>query len=272
MKRFLAVVLATSSAAVAAQDYYPQSQPPDQAVTPAPIEPTAAPPIDANYPEAVQEPFGQASEATASPPSTLEQQKAVLDQQQAASAGTSYVDPAEEARQQRIKAGRLVAAGDCAAAESFALQTGNFELAKQVKDYCPEGSRAELRAGPPDGNAVGDVWEVQEMDGRAFWTRRKDSRTWDGYWLENDGKRVRAPLDLWQKDRKVTLVRQHNGGNYCRYDGVISADWSSIEGLYTCSWAARTPMQWRAQIVRLARSSAPDELADASPTEVFDQR
>src|SRR5206468_10911225 len=116
----------------------------------------------------------------------------------------------------------LVAAGDCGAAVSYALQAGNFDLAKQVRDYCPEGSRAEIASGPPEGNALGDVWEVQEMAGRALWMRQENGRLWDGYWLENNGKRVRASLELWQKDHAVTLVRHQDAGNYCRYDGAIS--------------------------------------------------
>jgi hypothetical protein len=209
-----------------------------------------------------------------SPPSTLEDQKRLLDQQQTASGAAPNVDLTDGARQQRVKAGRLVAAGDCGAAVTYALHSGNFELAKQVKEYCPYGSRAEVPAGPPGGNAVGDVWEVEEMAGRALWTRRENGRVWDGYWLENSGKRVRAPLELWQKERAVTLVRQHSAENYCRYDGVISADWRSIEGVYTCSWAARAPMKWRAQIVRLADSSSAEsnQFASMSASGIVDEQ
>lgn len=37
---------------------------------------------------------------------------------------------------QAEEAGKMVAAGDCAGAETYALKQGNFALAQQVKDYC----------------------------------------------------------------------------------------------------------------------------------------
>jgi hypothetical protein len=45
-------------------------------------------------------------------------------------------EAAQLAETQRLEAARLVAAGDCAGAQQYALAQGNFELAQQVKDYC----------------------------------------------------------------------------------------------------------------------------------------
>lgn len=56
---------------------------------------------------------------------------------------TQYVDPdwgaafkARRDRKIRQAVGKLLANGDCAGAEKYALEKGELELAGQVKDYC----------------------------------------------------------------------------------------------------------------------------------------
>lgn len=43
---------------------------------------------------------------------------------------------AEEAQDQKQTAARMIIAGDCAGAERYALDKGNFALAREVRDYC----------------------------------------------------------------------------------------------------------------------------------------
>lgn len=103
----------------------------------------------------------------------------------------------------------------------------------------------------PDGDPLGDVWEMQEIAGwNGVWLRRGKSRMFDGYWTHPTGERVRAPLEMWVNGYEAIVVRRHEDGRYCRYDGVITPDWIRIDGHYTCSWE-KTPMPWRAQIVRM---------------------
>ena len=115
----------------------------------------------------------------------------------------------------------------------------------------PAQNRTEGRPPAPYGDVLGDAWEIEEVScWRGLWTPRSGGgRLWDGYWVHPSGERVKAALELWHDGRKVTMVRRHDRGQYCRYDGTISADWWSIEGRYTCTWE-RTPMRWRAYIVR----------------------
>ncbi len=118
----------------------------------------------------------------------------------------------------------------------------------------PANGRVGGRSSAPYGDVLGDAWEVEEVAcWRAIWTRRPESRLWDAYWFHPNGERVRATLELWQKGRSVTIVRRHDRGQYCRYDGTISSDWWTVEGRYTCTWE-RTPMRWRASIVRMEYS------------------
>ena len=114
----------------------------------------------------------------------------------------------------------------------------------------PAQNRAAGRPPAPYGDLLGDAWEIEENAcWRGIWTPRGPGRVWEGYWFHPTGERVKAKLELWHDGRKVTMVRRHARGQYCRYDGVISSDWWSIEGRYTCTWE-RTPMRWRAYIVR----------------------
>lgn len=114
----------------------------------------------------------------------------------------------------------------------------------------PAAQRVEGRASAPYGDPLGDVWEMEEVAcWRGIWIRRANNRFWDGYWVHHSGERVRATLELWRDGRSVTMVRRHDHGQYCRYDGTISADWWTVAGRYTCTWE-RTPMPWRAYIVR----------------------
>ena len=118
----------------------------------------------------------------------------------------------------------------------------------------PPERRVGGRDSAPWGDALGDAWEMEEVAcWRGIWTRRGEGRLWDGYWFHPGGERVRAPLEMWRDGRSVIVVRRHRGGQYCRYDGTISPDWWTIEGRYTCTWE-RTPMPWRAQVVRLEHS------------------
>ena len=106
------------------------------------------------------------------------------------------------------------------------------------------------RSSAPYGDVLGDAWEIEEVAcWRGVWTPRAGGRLWDGYWFHPEGERVRATLELWHRGRSITMIRRHNRGQYCRYDGTISPDWWTVEGRYTCTWE-RTPMQWRADIVR----------------------
>jgi hypothetical protein len=128
---------------------------------------------------------------------------------------------------------------------------------------CPPGyelndmvapERLEPSADPPYGDALGDAWEMQEVAcWRGFWLRRGRSDLFDAYWVHPRGERVKATLQMWRTGRSVTVVRRHTAGRYCRYDGTISPDWWSIEGRYTSTWQ-RTPMAWRARIIRLEQS------------------
>jgi hypothetical protein len=114
----------------------------------------------------------------------------------------------------------------------------------------PAANRADGRPPAPYGDVLGDAWEIEEVAcWRGIWTPRK-GRLWDAYWFHPGGERVKATLELWHSGRNVTMVRRHSQGRYCRYDGVISSDWWSIEGRYTCTWE-RTPMRWHAKIVRM---------------------
>lgn len=119
-------------------------------------------------------------------------------------------------------------------------------------DYSIVPAGAEQpRMEPPYGNALGDVWEMEEVAcWRGTWLRRGRSNIFDAYWYHPTGERVRATLETYRNDRSVIVVRRHDRGQYCRYDGVISADWGSVDGNYTCTWE-RTPMRWHARIVRM---------------------
>ena len=114
----------------------------------------------------------------------------------------------------------------------------------------PGENRVEGRPPAPYGDVLGDAWEIEEVAcWRGLWMPRSAGPLWDGYWFHPNGERVKAPLQLWHSGRSVTMVRTHSGGQYCRYDGLISADWWSIEGHYSCTWERR-PMRWRAYIIR----------------------
>jgi hypothetical protein len=114
----------------------------------------------------------------------------------------------------------------------------------------PAEYRVEGRPPAPYGDVLGDAWEIEEVAcWRGIWVPRPSSRLWDGYWFHPSGERVKAPLELWHEGRSVTIVRRHERGQYCRYDGTITPDSWSIEGRYTCTWE-RTPMRWRAYIMR----------------------
>jgi hypothetical protein len=107
------------------------------------------------------------------------------------------------------------------------------------------------------GDVLGDVWEMEEVAGwSGVWIRRAGSRVFDAYWTNANGERVRAELEMWSREREVIVARRHPGGQYCRYDGLVAPDGIHVTGRYTCTWE-RTPMPWRAQIVRIA---------DAQPT------
>jgi hypothetical protein len=114
----------------------------------------------------------------------------------------------------------------------------------------PSEQRVGGRRSAPYGDVLGDAWEVEEVScWKAIWSPRAGSKIWDGYWFHPNGERVKATMQVWHQDRSVTVVRRHPRGQYCRYDGIISPDWWTIEGSYTCTWE-RTPMHWRADIVR----------------------
>jgi hypothetical protein len=107
---------------------------------------------------------------------------------------------------------------------------------------------------PSSGDVLGDVWEMEEVAcWRGTWLRRGQSNIFDGYWVHASGERVRATLEMFRNGRSVIVVRRHPGGKYCRYDGTVSDDLTQVEGRYTCTWE-RTPMAWRATIVRMEQS------------------
>ena len=120
------------------------------------------------------------------------------------------------------------------------------------ENIIPLGTRrVEGRAEPPYGDVLGDAWEEQEVScWRGTWLRRGRTEIFDAYWVHPSGERVRGTLQMWVNGRTVIVVRRHDRGRYCRYDGVISADWWSVDGSYTCTWQ-RTPMTWHSRIVRM---------------------
>ncbi len=98
---------------------------------------------------------------------------------------------------------------------------------------------------------LGDVWEMREVSSwSGVWIRRGRSPTFDGYWTNPNGERVRAVLDIRRRGDGVIAVRHHPDGQSCRYLGTIAPDGVQVSGRYTCSWE-RTPMHWQAQIVRM---------------------
>ncbi|HEX2561212.1 hypothetical protein [Phenylobacterium sp.] len=116
----------------------------------------------------------------------------------------------------------------------------------------PPLPQSEPSERPPHGDALGQVWEEDEVSGwRGVWIRRGTSTVFDAYWWHPAGERVQAVLELSGRGREVTLHRQHPDGQSCRYEGRIAANWTDVAGRYTCSWEA-TPMPWRARIVRIA--------------------
>lgn len=118
----------------------------------------------------------------------------------------------------------------------------------------PDEQQSQVRSTPPYDDPVGDAWEMEEVAcWTGIWVRRGQSRFFDAYWMHPTGERVRAVLELRRDGRSVTMIRRHEGGKHCRYDGTISPDWWTIEGRYTCTWE-RTPMRWRAKIVRFEHS------------------
>lgn len=124
-------------------------------------------------------------------------------------------------------------------------------------DYAEENiiplGRRQIGTGaqPPYGDVLGDAWEMEEVAcWRGTWLRRGRTELFDAYWKHPSGERVRATLQMFVNGRSVAVIRRHKDGQYCRYDGQFSADWRSVAGLYTCTWQ-RTPMQWRARIVRM---------------------
>lgn len=121
--------------------------------------------------------------------------------------------------------------------------------------YDPEPQREPVfppRGRAPPADPIGDVWEMEEVAGwTGVWLRRGSSPTFDAYWTHPGGERVRATLQIWASGRDVVVSRRHAGGKSCRYEGTLSPDWGEVEGHYTCSWE-RTPMPWRARIVRMA--------------------
>jgi hypothetical protein len=115
------------------------------------------------------------------------------------------------------------------------------------------GTQAPARQ-PLATDALGDVWEMEEVScWRGTWLRRGKSDVFDAYWTNPDGERERAVLRMWLRGRKVIVARYHEAGKYCRYDGLIGADWSTVQGWYSCTWH-RSPMQWHGRIVRLPAS------------------
>lgn len=107
------------------------------------------------------------------------------------------------------------------------------------------------RINPRPRDVLGDVWEMWEVSNwTAVWMRRGDGRLFDGYWTHPGGERVRATVEIWVDGDQATVVRRHPDGRYCRYDGRFDRDWVRVNGHYTCTWE-RTPMPWRAQVVRL---------------------
>lgn len=74
----------------------------------------------------------------------IAEQRRMLEQQAKQQAGAATeataTDPVAQALEQHKaqswEAAKMVSAGDCPGAESYALSVGNLVLAKEVKDYC----------------------------------------------------------------------------------------------------------------------------------------
>jgi hypothetical protein len=98
---------------------------------------------------------------------------------------------------------------------------------------------------------LGDVWEMSEVASwSGVWIRRGRTPIFDGYWTNPNGERVRTTLDIRRQGNEVVAIRRHPDGQGCRYQGRVAPDGVEVSGRYTCSWE-RTPMNWRAQIIRM---------------------
>ena len=86
------------------------------------------------------ESYNRAATATAQRKALQEQKDAAKAQADAARAqgavAAALAAEIELQKQQGREAGKLVAAGNCPGAESYALSVGNLSLAKTVRDYC----------------------------------------------------------------------------------------------------------------------------------------
>ena len=104
---------------------------------------------------------------------------------------------------------------------------------------------------PPHGDALGQVWEQEEVSGwTGTWIRRGLSSVFDAYWSHPGGERVLAVLEVQGGGREVSIIRRHANGQSCHYRGHIAPGWREVTGHYTCSWES-TPMPWRARIIRM---------------------
>jgi hypothetical protein len=126
----------------------------------------------------------------------------------------------------------------------------------------PQASSPPGYGEPGRGDALGDVWEIEEVSTwQAIWLRRDPgSRFFDGYWTHSVGERIRGSVEISVNGRSVTAFRRHGDGQECRYDGEIDATSSMVSGRYSCTWA-RAPMHFTARIIRL-RDVAPRVLRD----------
>jgi hypothetical protein len=92
--------------------------------------------------DSVWDSYNRAAEAAAQRRAIQEQNEAAKAQADAARAQeTVAATVAAEIELQKLQgreAAKLVAAGNCAGAESYALSVGNISLAKTVRDYCAD--------------------------------------------------------------------------------------------------------------------------------------
>ena len=128
-------------------------------------------------------------------------------------------------------------------------------VAQPPQPLPPPPPPADDSARLPGDDALGDVWEMEEVaQWRGVWIRRGRSERFDGYWVHPTGERVRAMLEIHVKGDDLVVQREHPGGQSCTYQGRIGGDRVAVTGTYTCSWE-RTPMPWRAQIIRMREVS-----------------
>jgi hypothetical protein len=115
-------------------------------------------------------------------------------------------------------------------------------------DLRPSPQTAIGRAAPAYSDALGDVWEIEEVScWRGTWLRRGKSRRFDAYWVKPDGSRERARLEMWFKGSLVVLRairgQENTVGTTRRWRRTVGTSTGTIAArgtLSRCHGAARS--------------------------------